>query len=457
MNRYLIALCLFIILCSLFTYLFLLKEKSIYVDYYTVFGNVSNSIISLDDIIPNISRKSIDFTLHPISNQSVKNSYLYAKYYYCAAQQGFANQMYYIIELKVYNDSIGISDDINTNFLDKDKFSRCVDSNTYDKVIANNFSQVDTDISELPTLFINGNNIPVKDFEYQLNRVTNIGSTIDINILYPNDCIQCERSYKKMVQIFEEMGIKVNYQVHSNDSLYNHFTDKYRIALYPSYFIKSSDMDIINNISLKLDNDNYAIYDYNSYYLLNKATSGLIYPIYYKIDLNTKPSIIRFSDYLSPYDVLFEKNTMDALKEEYIDTNKVNYYHYMTPFSGSDDLTRNLYYYSICARYSPKYYEFSKELYNKSYQFLTAISNDKNSNPKDKYNDFLSNQVILSLANEYDLNLDSCINSDYPKNQFLDQINIANSFFVNKVPTFFIKNQIVEGNIDINTIRNIMN
>ena len=147
---------------------------------------------------------------------------------------------------------------------------------------------------------------------------------------------------------------------------------------------------------------------------------------------------------MSPYDVVFEHTSFLEIRDDYIDNLKVNYIHYMIPYSGLSDETSYLYLASICSSDSNNYIEFSHALYNKTREYLQDINN-YNLNPESEFINRFSKSNIIDIAKSYGLDINNCIENSSTKDECDYHIAFANSLFIDKIPTFYIKNQIFEG------------
>ena len=143
-------------------------------------------------------------------------------------------------------------------------------------------------------------------------------------------------------------------------------------------------------------------------------------------DINAKITILEFGDYQCTFCYKFHQQTLEKIKESYIDTGKVNYTYKDFPLNGLDSILAAEA--SFCADDQGKYWEYHNTIFN---------------NWAGERTGWITNNSLLDFAEQNNLDLNEfteCVNSHKYTQKVIENQNFAESIGINATPSFLIFN-----------------
>jgi len=143
-------------------------------------------------------------------------------------------------------------------------------------------------------------------------------------------------------------------------------------------------------------------------------------------DVDAKITILEFGDYQCTFCYKFHQQTLEKIKESYIDTGKVNYTYKDYPLNGLDSILAAEA--SFCAEDQGKYWEYHDTIFNnwagEKTGWITSIS-------------------LIDFAKHDKLDMikfTECINSHKHTQKVMENQSFAESVGINATPSFLIFN-----------------
>ena len=143
-------------------------------------------------------------------------------------------------------------------------------------------------------------------------------------------------------------------------------------------------------------------------------------------DINAKITILEFGDYQCTFCYKFHQQTLEKIKESYIDTGKVNYTYKDFPLNGLDSILAAEA--SFCADDQGKYWEYHNTIFN---------------NWAGERTGWITNNSLLDFAEQNNLDLNEfteCVNGHKYTQKVIENQNFAESIGINATPSFLIFN-----------------
>ena len=143
-------------------------------------------------------------------------------------------------------------------------------------------------------------------------------------------------------------------------------------------------------------------------------------------DIDAKITILEFGDYQCTFCYKFHQQTLEKIKESYIDTGKVNYTYKDFPLNGLDSILAAEA--SFCADDQGKYWEYHNTIFN---------------NWAGERTGWITNNSLLDFAEQNNLDLNEfteCVNGHKYTQKVIENQNFAESIGINATPSFLIFN-----------------
>ena len=143
-------------------------------------------------------------------------------------------------------------------------------------------------------------------------------------------------------------------------------------------------------------------------------------------DIDAKITILEFGDYQCTFCYKFHQQTLEKIKESYIDTGKVNYTYKDFPLNGLDSILAAEA--SFCADDQGKYWEYHNTIFN---------------NWAGERTGWITNNSLLDFAEQSNLDLNEfteCVNGHKYTQKVIENQNFAESIGINATPSFLIFN-----------------
>ena len=143
-------------------------------------------------------------------------------------------------------------------------------------------------------------------------------------------------------------------------------------------------------------------------------------------DIDAKITILEFGDYQCTFCYKFHQQTLEKIKESYIDTGKVNYTYKDFPLNGLDSILASEA--SFCADDQGKYWEYHNTIFN---------------NWAGERTGWITNNSLLDFAEQSNLDLNEfteCVNGHKYTQKVIENQNFAESIGINATPSFLIFN-----------------
>jgi len=282
---------------------------------------------------------------------------------------------------------------------------------------------------------------------------------VAVSFVYPSDCIHCKETTDLFLDILKGTQVKYISEVYDvNTTFTRDLENRFNIEVYPAIFVES-DENLFSEVFTKVDDKTYAIYSIASYYKIMFDTNGVFHPNYFvnsKKDnfADGKISVVMFGDYLDPYSAESYFNIYSALRENYIDTNKIQFT-FVPVFNNmySFELSK----YAACADLQHMVLEYTNNIYANTKPMgleLLSVPRDELTNELGdqiykKYFDY--NQIVL-MNESAGIDLQKfkiCLDTNEYSGIMENYLNIINNkFLIFTTPSFLIGNEIYYGFVD---------
>ena len=143
-------------------------------------------------------------------------------------------------------------------------------------------------------------------------------------------------------------------------------------------------------------------------------------------DKNAKITILEFGDYQCTFCYKFHQQTLDSIKESYINTGKVNYTYKDFPLNGIDSVLAAEA--SLCAEEQGKYWDYHNTLFN---------------NWAGERTGWITDNLLLEFAEQNNMDVadfTECVNNHKYNQRVIENQNFAKSVGINATPSFLIFN-----------------
>ena len=143
-------------------------------------------------------------------------------------------------------------------------------------------------------------------------------------------------------------------------------------------------------------------------------------------DVDAKITILEFGDYQCTFCYKFHQQTLEKIKESYIDTGKVNYTYKDFPLNGLDSILAAEA--SFCANEQGKYWEYHDTIFN---------------NWAGERTGWITSNSLLDFAEQNKLNVNEfteCVNNHKYTQKVIDNQKFAENIGINATPSFLIFN-----------------
>ena len=143
-------------------------------------------------------------------------------------------------------------------------------------------------------------------------------------------------------------------------------------------------------------------------------------------DVDAKITILEFGDYQCTFCYKFHQQTLEKIKESYIDTGKVNYTYKDFPLNGLDSILAAEA--SFCANEQGKYWEYHDTIFN---------------NWAGERTGWITSNSLLDFAEQNKLNVNEfteCVNNHKYTQKVIENQNFAENIGINATPSFLIFN-----------------
>ena len=143
-------------------------------------------------------------------------------------------------------------------------------------------------------------------------------------------------------------------------------------------------------------------------------------------DLDSKITIVEFGDYQCTFCYKFHRDTMNQIKEKYVDSQIVNFAYKDFPLNG--DASRMASEASYCAQKQDKFWEYHNTIYD---------------NWEGENTGWITLQALLKFAQDSELNIeefDLCMNKSEFRQKVENNEAFARSINVDATPSFLIFN-----------------
>ena len=143
-------------------------------------------------------------------------------------------------------------------------------------------------------------------------------------------------------------------------------------------------------------------------------------------DVDAKITILEFGDYQCTFCYKFHQQTLEKIKESYIDTGKVNYTYKDFPLNGLDSILAAEA--SFCANEQGKYWEYHDTIFN---------------NWAGERTGWITSNSLLDFAEQNKLNVNEfteCVNNHKYTQKVIENQKFAENIGINATPSFLIFN-----------------
>ena len=143
-------------------------------------------------------------------------------------------------------------------------------------------------------------------------------------------------------------------------------------------------------------------------------------------DKNAKITILEFGDYQCTFCYKFHQQTLDSIKESYINTGKVNYTYKDFPLNGIDSVLAAEA--SLCAEEQGKYWDYHNTLFN---------------NWAGERTGWITSNLLFQFAEQNNMDVEDfteCVNNQKYKQRVIENQNFAKSVGISATPSFLIFN-----------------
>jgi len=143
-------------------------------------------------------------------------------------------------------------------------------------------------------------------------------------------------------------------------------------------------------------------------------------------DIDAKITILEFGDYQCTFCYKFHQQTLEKIKESYIDTGKVNYTYKDFPLNGLDSILAAEA--SFCANEQGKYWEYHDTIFN---------------NWAGERTGWITSNSLLDFAEQNKLNVNEfteCVNNHKYTQKVIENQKFAENIGINATPSFLIFN-----------------
>ena len=143
-------------------------------------------------------------------------------------------------------------------------------------------------------------------------------------------------------------------------------------------------------------------------------------------DVEAKITILEFGDYQCTFCYKFHQQTLEKIKESYIDTGKVNYTYKDFPLNGLDSILAAEA--SFCANEQGKYWEYHDTIFN---------------NWAGERTGWITSNSLLDFAEQNKLNVNEfteCVNNHKYTQKVIENQKFAENIGINATPSFLIFN-----------------
>ena len=143
-------------------------------------------------------------------------------------------------------------------------------------------------------------------------------------------------------------------------------------------------------------------------------------------DVDAKITILEFGDYQCTFCYKFHQQTLEKIKESYIDTGKVNYTYKDFPLNGLDSILAAEA--SFCAEDQGKYWEYHDTIFN---------------NWAGEKTGWITSNSLLDFAEQNKLNVNEfteCVNNHKYTQKVIENQKFAENIGINATPSFLIFN-----------------
>ena len=141
-------------------------------------------------------------------------------------------------------------------------------------------------------------------------------------------------------------------------------------------------------------------------------------------DKNAKITILEFGDYQCTFCYKFHQQTLDNIKESYINTGKVNYTYKDFPLNGMDSVLAAEA--SLCAEEQDKYWDYHNTLFD---------------NWAGEKTGWITGNSLVDFAEQNNMNVTDfteCVNSHKYNQKVIENQNFGKSIGINATPSFLI-------------------
>ena len=143
-------------------------------------------------------------------------------------------------------------------------------------------------------------------------------------------------------------------------------------------------------------------------------------------NIDAKITILEFGDYQCTFCYKFHQQTLDSIKESYINTGKVNYTYKDFPLNGIDSVLAAEA--SLCAEEQGKYWDYHNTLFK---------------NWAGERTGWITDNLLFEFAEQNNMNIEDfteCVNSHKYNQRVIENQNFAKSVGINATPSFLIFN-----------------
>ena len=143
-------------------------------------------------------------------------------------------------------------------------------------------------------------------------------------------------------------------------------------------------------------------------------------------DVDAKITILEFGDYQCTFCYKFHQQTLEKIKESYIDTGKVTYTYKDFPLNGLDSILAAEA--SFCANEQGKYWEYHDTIFN---------------NWAGERTGWITSNSLLDFAEQNKLNVNEfteCVNNHKYTQKVIENQKFAENIGINAPPSFLIFN-----------------